>query len=293
MKWNKFSPRYLLSFLLIITGAFLVYKGEPLPKKKAKRSLSDNPPYIAAILEALSSPQSFASFKRHPILNLLQEYNTFEEGQDYAIFLYTRFPHFLPKLDKIRRNDRFGEPKKYNFPFVGEFSPTTLRYAKAAADIEELYGSLEGKHIIEIGGGYGGQCKVLSELHNFKSYTIIDIEPSLSLCKKYVEANQIQNVRFLSLEELPHHRDLRCDLVISHFGLSQYERGIQKFLIKNILRKASAGYIACAFHPKHYGVKSLPKHELIARIQSGIKELREIPEEPLTAKNNCILTWKK
>ncbi len=290
MKSNKFFTGIFLVLVLGALGGLFAYnQGTSMPKKKHKRSLADNPPFIDAVREVLKNPNAFASFKRHPILNLLHEYNTFEEGQDYAVILYSRYPEMLKDVDKLRMNDVVGDPRKYNFPFMGEFSPTTLRYAKVAGDIKNLCGSLEGKDVIEIGGGYGGQCKVLSELYSLRSYTIIDVEPSLSLCKKYLEANNIHNVNFVRLDDVK--SEMPCDLVVSNFGLSQYDRGIQKFLIQKIVRHARSGYLACGFHPKHYGVKSLPKHELIERLKKHVISLDELPEEPLTAKNNCVLSW--
>ena len=51
------------------------------------------------------------------------------------------------------------------------------------SDLRALLGSLDDLDIIEIGGGYGGQCFVTSVVHSPKSYTLVDLEPCLALQK--------------------------------------------------------------------------------------------------------------
>ena len=69
-------------------------------------------------------------------------------------------PSFVSLLDRFRENDRYGKPETCSYGEHGLFSPTTLRYIKVASDISQLFGSLDGLRIIEIGSGYGGQCFV-------------------------------------------------------------------------------------------------------------------------------------
>ena len=51
----------------------------------------------------------------------------------------------------------------FDYPDVGTMSPTTIRYIKNVSDIINAFGT-GMKSIVEVGGGYGGLCKVMSSL---------------------------------------------------------------------------------------------------------------------------------
>ena len=67
----------------------------------------------------------------------------------------------VPLFHRFRENDRLGSPLTCDYDACGRFSPTTLRYAKVYSDLMRLFRDLDGQRIIEIGGGYGGQCFVI------------------------------------------------------------------------------------------------------------------------------------
>src|SRR5438876_1073823 len=82
----------------------------------------------------------------------------------------------------FRRNDNCGSPRTHDFGGdIGPMAPTTLRYIKILSDLETWFGSLGGKRVVEIGGGYGGQCAVIKTRFRVSSYTLIDLQPVLSL----------------------------------------------------------------------------------------------------------------
>jgi len=50
----------------------------------------------------------------------------------------------------------------------------------------ELFGLLDDAKIVEIGGGYGGQCKIIYDCFEPISYLMIDLGELLKLQEKYL-----------------------------------------------------------------------------------------------------------
>ena len=119
-------------------------------------------------------------------------------------------------LPYISQNDEIGNPILHN----GK-SAATLRFAKVVQDIKGSY-----KSVIEIGGGYGGQCLVMKALKQV-DYTIVDIPEALELSKAYLKANGVK-CSFVSSENVI---PSECDLLISDYCLSELdETGINFYL---------------------------------------------------------------
>ncbi len=109
-----------------------------------------------------------------------------QSGREFLDFVLQNDPNLIPLFDKFRENDLIGDPVCFDYGEYGKFSPTTLRYIKIASDLKQQFGDLSQLHIVEIGGGYGGQCKALSDLTGFASYTLIDLPEALALARKYL-----------------------------------------------------------------------------------------------------------
>ena len=88
------------------------------------------------------------------------------------------------RISKIK-NRNIGNPitVKYN----GE--EICLDYLQAVFELEfiEKHIQLDGLSILEIGAGYGRTCHGIMSNHKVKSYTIIDLENCLELCKKHLK----------------------------------------------------------------------------------------------------------
>jgi putative sugar O-methyltransferase len=275
-------------------GSYLYFKkerGGANPAEHVPICISDNELYPSFCSAAARDEAEFQNFKRSPIYNLVQEYSTYEEGHDYLVQILSKYPFLLDKLAQFRKNDSLGNPQVFNYPFVGLFSPSTLRYMKVAGDLKKHFGDLNGFKVIEIGGAYGGQCKILSDLFHFQSYTIVDLPECLELAKKYLEKQEIDGIKYCAPNNVSNSESY--DLVISNYSFTEYKRDYQQKIVQKIFKSSKNGYLTCNFYPKHFGVKSLSKDELINALSSLALELEELPEEPLTGKDNFILTWKK
>lgn len=259
-------------------------------KRPSRTHVCDYRDFHAVFQEAAEDQESFAEFKRHPLFNLHFEEVSYDQGKEVFEQINAKYPHLLTHAEKFRENDKLGNPRIYEFGKLGLFSPSTLAYMKIAGDLEKEFGSLEGWSVVEIGSGYGGQCKILSDLFHFKEYALVDMPSFLALSRKYLNELQIQDVAFIPIDEMDHSKTY--DLVISHYTFTQSDRRVQKQLIKNVLKQCKNGYLVCHFPPKYFGVRPLLREELVQELQKFASNLTIFPEEPLRGQNNCIITWK-
>lgn len=247
-------------------------------------SLSDNESYASICDRAVRDDGVFANFKRHPDYQGILEHVSAEQGQVYLAIIRTYYAHLINRLDLFADNDAIGNPNTFDFgPPVGKASPTTLRYAKVLGEIENMFGSFEGRNIVEVGGGYGGQCLLLKRYFNLQSYTIVDIPPALRLQQKYLGLFGMHDVNLKSMEDLPN--QLNCDLVISNYAFSECFRPIQDQYISRIFNSAACGYLTC----NRISDQVYSREELMQRMPSSIC----VGEYPLTYQGNYILVWKR
>ena len=203
-------------------------------------SVTDDSRYPQYCQNAADNTSLFAQFKNNPIYSGVMETVSYEQGKEYLEAIRKQSPELFDHLEAFKANDTLGNPPKFYYDGVGEISPTTLRYIKIASDIKRLFGSLDQCSIIEIGGGYGGQCKILADIFHFKKYTIIDLPGPLALAKRFLKELDVKNVYFLSPESvIP---DQAFDLVIwdMHFRMHDKHatgntfRMFSQFLVEDI-----------------------------------------------------------
>lgn len=284
-----------ITFLLILlAGVSLLYiKNGRLaftPKKKLLTQLSDNEAFRHICRSAVVSPQVFSHFKRDPVYTLFHENVSEEQGRELCSYLQTHAPQFLKGelIEKFRAEDQLGGPNTYEYEDIGTFSPSTLRAIKIAHDIEEHFGSLNGRKVIEIGAGHGAQCKILRDLYPDIEYTIVDQPDALELAKKALTLLGISNVRFVTPDQLPHES---FDLVLSTYTFTESGSGLQERYFKQIIKHSKQGYLVCNFFAKHFRVRPWNKEQLLKRFMALPVELELLPELPQTGKDNFVLIW--
>ena len=274
----------MIKFFIIFLGLFL------LPDLEGK-SLTENSSYSEFCQLAAEDEEIFANFKRSPIYNGVMEHVSYELGLEYLGFIHREYPELISDFDKFRENDLIGNPITYEYGDNGCFSPTTLRYMKVAGDLKNLYGDLTNLHIVEIGGGYGGQCKILNDLGGFASYTIIDLPQCNALSQKYLTQHNVPNVIFINNDQLS--QVGAYDLVISNFSFSEIDKTEQYRYIDTIIRGTPNGYMTMNFISHFFNVQSLSTEELIAIFLSNGHKGRIESEKPVSDPNNLLITWQK
>jgi putative sugar O-methyltransferase len=243
--------------------------------------------YPAFCKRAAADETVFEHFKSNPIYQQILEHVSFKTGREYLDVILRMDPSIASLFDKFRENDSIGNPVIYHYDRHGWFSPTTLRYIKVACDLKKQFGDLSKMHIIEIGGGYGGQCKILADLTGFASYTIIDIPDALALTGKYLSLLEIQNVHYIENKKLEEVKSY--DLLISNYAFSEIDRVEQELYLKYVIGPTKNGYMTMNFGTQYLG--SIPIEELVPILLSTKKKPQVQKEYPNTHPTNLIVSW--
>jgi putative sugar O-methyltransferase len=168
---------------------------------------------------------------------------------------------------------------------VGKASPTTLRYLKVARDITKNFGVLTGMNIVEIGIGYGGQCRVLSSLYRPGTYALVDLPPVLKLAERFLSESLVDSpTRFISAFGVP---EMESDLVVSNYAFSELRREVQEMYMSRVVEKSRRGYMTFnRITPSSFG--SMTAEEFAMRVGGSV-----IPERPLSYPGNRIIVWER
>ena len=235
--------------------------------------------------KAATDSAAFDTFKRHPDYMPILEHVSFEYGLSYLDVVKAKNPHLLTHIDKFKENDKVGAPNTCLYTDVGDISPTTLRYMKVASDLIEIFDSWENETIFELGGGYGGQCKILNDIFLTKKYFISDLPEVLPLIEKFLQRMNVKNVHTCTEKTIP---DESYDLFISNYAFTEIDRTLQQIYIDQCISKATHGYITCNFVVQDLGVNAYSKEELLKQIPHQCTIVGEIPQ---THPKNILLLW--
>jgi putative sugar O-methyltransferase len=246
-------------------------------------SLSEVRAFPTHAAAAAEDATRFATFKQDPEFRVVIENLTCDHGRRYLETALDQTPSLVRHLELFRDNDRVGSPRTCSYGDHGSFSPTTLRYVKVLSDLTRLFGSLEGARIVEIGGGYGGQCHIILAVAKPASYTLVDLQPVLALQRRYLQELGVANVRFETADDLEPDRDY--DLVISNYAFSECSRRVQRHYIERVLGRSARGYITCNWFRSRF--VSLTSKELL----SAVPGARYEPDRPVINSRTSIMVW--
>ncbi len=207
--------------------------------------------YATACLKASEDDKFFATFKKD------EGYRPILEGGPLLLF-NTYLGHirehrmdttFFENLEKFRINDSVGDPDLYLDNEIGRFSPTTLKFSHNTIDILEFitdHGDINSvKNIVEIGGGYGGLCLILSGFIEFDTYTHVDIPEACKLVERYVaEFPQLEGkVKTIPCNELDDNSFDQIDLAIAINSVNECTRETQLKYFSEVFAKSKLGYL--------------------------------------------------
>lgn len=233
---------------------------------------SDTPEYRDFCQMAAKSDTIFATFKTNPVYTRILEHVSDRLGAEYAARIKQKMPHYDMHMEAFKKNDLWGGPHRYFYAGFGMISPTTLRYINVLCDLIEHFGSLTGLRIIEIGTGYGGQCKILQDVFDVQSYTLVDLPEVLELNKRYLSNF---NAKYTPWDG----KDMQHDLVISNYAFSELCLDLQMEYINGLFSHARHGYI------------TMNKYLMPLESYTAALHARVHPEQPESRKNNKILVW--
>jgi hypothetical protein len=250
-------------------------------------SVSDTSQYRTACAAAANDPELFRVFRRtREISGIIEPYiapdspdRRFAPSMREVLERFMAEPDLLVRYPSFILNDMIGDPPLEPVDGLPDTSIYTLRYIKIAYDLRRLFGSLDELHIVEIGGGYGGQCAILSRLFKWASYTIIDLPEVHQLQQAYLAALRVENVIFRTQEQIG--VDERFDFFISNYAYSELSAELRGLYLDRVIAKSDRGfmlwnYLVLAFHRNNKDYLAAVREELeeLAKILGRVPGLR-------------------
>ena len=110
---------------------------------------------------------------------------------------------------------------------------------KNTSDIIKKFGT-SFDSIVEIGGGYGGLCKVMSSFVKFDQFLLIDLEECNLLSRRYLSHFNLPTFSHTP-EEIEVEENF--DLFISNYALSECNRETQLMYIDKFVKISNKFYI--------------------------------------------------
>jgi hypothetical protein len=193
--------------------------------------------YLELCRQAVDNEEVFANFRRMSPMNMIVENSPMKSGEEYYHCIQSNYPHLLESMKEFKGSDTVGGPATF---LIGPhlISPTTLRYIKTTGDLEKFFGPLDGMRIAEIGGGYGGLCKIIHDVFKPSKYIIYDLPEVQKLQSKFLEKFAVKQVFYDSELIAP-----PIDLLIAMYSWSELSHDLQKEYLTNVISKAKNCYI--------------------------------------------------
>jgi len=265
--------------MLSITGAFRGLKNDKMGQKKIKIDYSS---YRKFVEDVVNDENLFSVFKQHPEYSVIVGTIGVDFGKQYLEYIQVNYPELLSYLSKFADGDKIGSPFLHEFEGV-LMDPLSLRYIKILGDLLKYFGTLNGKHIVEIGCGFGGQCKVIYDYCTPASYTIVDTPEVLKLTQSYLSYFDIHPLS-RNTDDVS---DIQYDLCISNYAFSEFTRNFQEFYTQHILQYSSEGYMILNFLNPHPRELRYTFEEYLS-LKQTISLKKEVPK---TAFDNALCIW--
>lgn len=249
-----------------------------------KTSITDTNEYRDFCKSVVENTELFEQFRNDPSYCVIVENVTREQGAAYLYYIKKHMKDFDLYRDKFQLSDKIGNPKLEDYGEDGIWSPTTLRYVKVLAEINEYFGPLEDFAIVEIGGGYGGQYKIINDYSKIEYYDIYDLKETNMLISKFLSYFELSS---LLSEELS--LPSSFDLVISNYAFSEISYDMQKKYMSYVFDNCNRGYITYNNISNAHNIDSITSEEFkdYVKLRGGFC----IEEFPKTNEDNFIAIW--
>lgn len=240
--------------------------------------------YIQSCNDFVLDDELFERFKQDPRYTPILEHVGKEESELLISEMKSKDRITQKILKSIKENDRYGSPITYRYDEFGEISPSTIRYTKNCLDILNKFDEkIEYKNVLEIGGGYGGLCKVFSSFVNFDNYYLVDLPEVSELSKKYLNNfGSIKNkINYINTENITEVNNL--NLVISNYAFSECSIEYQQKYYDLMISNSNLFYMV-------YNNFTVGNLDSSAFIELASKDFDIITEDEIrSTHNNCII----
>lgn len=247
--------------------------------------------YRSFCYEASINDEVYAGFKSRPEYKPILEHVSQAQGLQFLQKIKSYGTIYSQQnFDKFKLSDKIGAPDTFCQTDFGAVSASTLRYISVLCDLVFHFGDLSGLHIVEVGGGYGGQIKIINDVFDDVTFTTIDLSEAISLQKRYLSDFDI-TADFISAEAFCAGTDsIDGDLVISNYAISEVTLSNQVSYTEKLLCYAKRGFLICnGGRGERKNRTSEDWEASLAKIQ---KEVLVFPETPQTGGSNKVFVWK-
>lgn len=240
--------------------------------------------YLDSLRRASSDDAVFAKFRREAGVREIVEGVPDVVGRGYHAKLCTQLGHDAlgVEWERITKNDKVGDPVLVELAPHGRAASTTMRYAWNVVDMQRHGVKLDGAHIIEVGGGYGGLCRMICEYHDPASYTIVDLPEALDLARRYLAQFNIEP----NLESCYDYAEYDIDTFISNYALTELSRDVQHEYVNKLMKRAKSGYVTYNSQPRNVGQQYSLKD-----LQSFVSGKTFIEDENVKKSECKVLVW--
>lgn len=248
----------------------------------AYETMGDN--FLTACYNIVNDPAEFKSFKQNAAFRSIIGNDVY--GRNVSDAIYDNIVNdvdIMNNIEQFKTNDLYGNPNLYDYPGLGMISPGTMYFINILKDLQANFGDLTNFNIVEIGSGYGGQGKIILD-SGIESYSMIDLEPTLNLCKHYLNLFDYDNVNYQTSDNI---KQQSYDLVISNWCLSEFDEAGMEFYIETVIKHCNNGYFLMNTWDSR-------KQFIISALKPYFSSVEEFPEFPKTHSNpNWLLVIKK
>lgn len=196
------------------------------------------------LIESFLNDAEFKNFRRNIYYNKrVETATTYEEGRRYIEILDSIWSEWKFDLEFFRKADQVGNPYVFDYGEYGWFSPKTLQYVMELGEIRRVSSYVEqAENIVEIGGGYGSLCRMISIFGKVKNYTIYDIPPVLKLIQKYLD-NYDDVKGNIILEKSPVGNTKIFDFLISNNAFCELSPALQAEYMQWVVKNSKHGFM--------------------------------------------------
>lgn len=243
-------------------------------------SLSDTVDYRELCALAAADDEIFARFRSYQAYRRILEHVDQRLGAAYLDAIRQVKPEMLGRTDfaYFGLNDEHGSPETFQYPGTDRrVSPTTLRYIFVMAELSRMFAPIGLPHkVVEVGGGYGGQARMLRGLG--VNYTIVDLPEACALAKRYLSKFGLDAVFIDAFDEVATDSGT---LFLSNYALTECAPTVVESYVKRFALNCERGYIT-----------GNAQRELIADLLAA-KHPSFHPERPVPVdfRDNFVCTW--
>jgi hypothetical protein len=190
--------------------------------------------YLDLCCRAVEDDKVFAQFRNMDPMTMIVENSPEKSGREYYNHIEKWYSLVFDFMGDFKKSDSIGNPVLMEIE-GHKISPSTLRYIKTLVDLRNYFGSLSGLAIAEIGGGYGGLCKIIHDVYVPSDYYLFDLPEPLALQKKFLSEFGITPIT----DEYPE----KIDLLIAMYSWSELSDELQDEYLNKVISKAKNCYI--------------------------------------------------